>query len=91
MTTKLPGLNQISAANFAARYQGGFAAHIGRSMSKKEVKCTVLGHGDGPACETCRKPMDTVRVESFVKYQGKKTSYCYHCSKSTLRVIKSVK
>ena len=51
-------------------------------MSKKVVTCKVLGHGDGPECSSCKKPMDSIQVETAsLVFKEKKTFYCYYCSK----------
>lgn len=48
--------------------------------SRKDVRCVVLTHGDGPQCVACYQPMDAIRVVSKGhEFYGSRAHYCFHC------------
>lgn len=49
-------------------------------MVSKKINCTVLGHADGPLCEVCSNPMDSILVGAVKAKNGYKAHYCYHCT-----------
>ena len=50
-------------------------------MIEKEVRCRVIGQANGPLCEDCKAPMDTIRVEATQHVlAGKEAHYCFPCT-----------